>query len=1184
MARGIMAGVLLLLALSFPQEALAEPEGILVEAEDFEGLEQFPIWQTVKGRWYAKEHLAAYAHCGAYAVANEFSIGAVMETTLDRELPPGKYNVWVRVVIWADSDDAVEIELNGARRVYAWTIKTKTRGYRWLPGLMTTEKGGRQLRAKAVKTGQQNFGESPRPPCKFFVLDSIYIGPADEEVRVAAGRKNDELVFGDEGVVEATTPDEGKPKPPVGNLIENGSFEAGTSHGWAALSKLDALGAAYLDASPRAHGQYSLCTKHPQTGIVLNPIVTKAYRVETPGVYTLSAFFKGPAARKASLSLMNLKRKPVLRGAIDLGEVWQRLMVSGPLRPGDYYVMASGGDFWMDGVQLEYGDAATEFRPRSAVEVGIVSEVPGRVYFGGGKLYPKLRAFASESYRGKKATVQCTVYDIWDRPVLAKKINVAFGPNRSAQSVADVLPDRLGMFRAELRVKGLEGPAAEFIFSILPEPRTMGHDPNSWLGIMPESKEYVLASLQRAGFKWMQNIRDAQVSRWCYAEPEQGKIVWHDELVGRARRYGIEPVILLHVNYNRLPKWVKPSPTNRNVPADVSLWKSFVYRMVDHYKDKVKYWQFSDDIHHFFSVDEHAMLLKATYEAAKQADPNCLVIGWRFYNREVPGWEKAMAETVPYSDVIYAGDRYVREKYRKPVHSYQFGSSVTMYNFPVFGDSEAISGLAKRRRLSCTRRASAFCRYAASVGHVDALFYYMAYLMTPPFTTGMSKQVFEHCGTVNLGAVMARMLDHFLYRMDCLGNLSPSKAVAAYHFRRENDSCVVAWSTEAQKLEVRFATALDGLELFDALGNPLEAAGRKGRPLLTLEDTPVFIAGKNVTVERMASPFSSAEVKFPIAAHPAIAAREGRVFLDVLIENNTGARTGVEVSVVKRPYFPLQWGAAEEVLLPGVEPGTQQTASFPLKYGLGRSVEFKGLRTAIRAGDISFSKNWVLWLLNSRPTGSGGVHLDGVLKEWRSFSPSRIITTHVSGATRRKRQVRTGAIIGPEELTQGRAPIIRGPEDISAQFYSQWDGQNLYLGCRFKDNAVEKGDGIEFFFDTDLVGDRADEKMSDDDFVLKYAAGTSGKAGRLKGANGATEIPAAYRQADDGYELELAVPWKALSLQPAAGRAIGFDVAVTDTDGGTLHAQMVWAGAANNWGDPTGFGVLVLGVDTGGSQ
>ena len=739
-----------------------------------------------------------------------------------------------------------------------------------------------------------------------------------------------------------------------------------------------------------------------------------------------------------------------------------------------------------------------------------------------------------------------------------------------AELNAEILPDRLGSFRAELSVDGFPNSETEFVFSVLPKPRTMGIDRHSWLAAMPESKEYVLASLQRAGFKWMQNIRDTQVARWMYAEPEQGKIVWHDELVRRSRRHGIEPVILLHVNYNRLPKWVKPTAANKNVPQDVSLWKSFVSRMVEHYKGQVKYWQLSDDIHHYFTADEYAMLLKATWEAAKKSDPDCVVIGWRFFNREVPGWEEAFKRTEPYSDIIYAGDKQLRQKYGKQLHSYRFISAPTMYNFPALGAGARLASLAKGRSAACTGLVRAFCDHADSVGYVDALFYYMAYLGTPSYVTNRSKQTFEHCGAIHLGAVTLRMLDHFLYRMECIGNISPSKDVAAYHFRRGNDSCVVAWSTEGQKVALNFSERLTGLKVFNAMGNPIKPDRRGGRTTLSLYDTPIFISWKAVSPERMATLFKNVDSKLELAVHPVLSAKGGRLRLDTLVTNNTRRTTKVELKVAGPRYFPLKWNAPTEVWL-SLKKGQDQTASFPLKYGLSRSAEFKNMQLDVGAGDgLSYSKRWVLWLMNSRPR-TVPVNLDGKLDEWNSVRSSRITTTHVSGATRRMRQVRTGAITSAEELTQGLKPIIRGPEDISVKARSQWDDQKIYFACEVRDDAVEEGD-------TDVAGDRADESLSNDDLVFTCAVSHEGNiVGKLKRSEVSSDIPVACRQNDQGYVIEFAVPWKSLNIKPAAGTTIGFDIAVTDTDKGSLHAQVVWAGASYNWGNPMGFGTLVLG-------
>ncbi|MDP6506115.1 MAG: sugar-binding protein, partial [Planctomycetota bacterium] len=484
--------------------------------------------------------------------------------------------------------------------------------------------------------------------------------------------------------------------------------------------------------------------------------------------------------------------------------------------------------------------------------------------------------------------------------------------------------------------------------------------------------------------------------------------------------------------------------------------------------------------------------------------------------------------------------------------------------------------LRKSRRDTTLRRTSAFCRHANSVGRVDALFYYMAYLGTPPHTTYMTKQAFEHCGAINLGTIMARMLDHFLYRVECLGNISPTRAVSAYHFRGGTDSCVVTWSTEGRDMSVLFQDLPSGISFYDAMGNPMEPS-REGNSLsLQLYDTPVFVVGKKVTAERVTALFNSAEVRFPVAVYHTISARKGQMFFDVSVTNNMKQPVDIEVGVTRARYSPLKWAAAESRPLPAQPPGRTAVVSFPLKYGLTRHAEFKRLPMNVNVGENSFSTNVMMWLASSLRTTSP-VRLDGALGDWASTLPVRIETTHVSSATRRMSQVRSGAITGAEELTQGRKPIIKGKSDISSLIYTKWDKKYLYFACAVRDDSVEKGDSIALFFDTNVPADRPDEKLSDDDYVFSFSVGQDQSTGKLKCGETTLEIPAAFGRTEDGYLIELSLPWKALGIPPAPGTTLGFDAAVTDTDKGTVHAQLGWSGAGYGWGDPTGFGTLVLG-------
>ena len=377
-------------------------------------------------------------------------------------------------------------------------------------------------------------------------------------------------------------------------------------------------------------------------------------------------------------------------------------------------------------------------------------------------------------------------------------------------------------------------------------------------------------------------------------------------------------------------------------------------------------------------------------------------------------------------------------------------------------------------------------------------------------------------------------------------------------------------------MDVLFEDLPGGISFYDAMGNPLEPSREGNEVTLPLYDTPVFVVWREANAKEVAELFASARTRFPVAVNHAFSAREGAMFLDVSVTNNMTQPVDIEVGIAKAYYSPLKWATEASQSLPAQEPGRTAVAAFPLRYGLNRHAEFKRLPMVYQTGENSYSTTVMLWLASS-PRATKPVKLDGALEDWASDLPVRIETTHVSGATRRMRQVRSGAITGAEELTQGRKPIIKGPGDISARIYTRWDTRNLYFACAVKDDHVEKGDRVELFFDTNVAGDRHDEALSDDDHVLHFRVGSGRSAGELKCGRTTVETPAALGRTRDGYIVELSLPWKALEIDPAPGTTLGLDAAVTDTDKGTMHAQLVWAGAGYRWGDPTGFGTLVLG-------
>ena len=204
------------------------------------------------------------------------------------------------------------------------------------------------------------------------------------------------------------------------------------------------------------------------------------------------------------------------------------------------------------------------------------------------------------------------------------------------------------------------------------------------------------------------------------------------------------------------------------------------------------------------------------------------------------------------------------------------------------------------------------------------------------------------------------------------------------------------------------------------------------------------------------------------------------------------------------------------------------------------------------------------------------VTIDGKLDEWKDAVPVRLD---------RKEQI----VIGADSW--------KGAADASGIIYTMWDDLWFYIAARVKDNvrsAAEFGeriynnDGIEFYFDTDLRGDRTERRYSRDDsqygcfnsprgavvWNWQPAAGPS-KGGKCAFVYDETLGPG-------GYIIEAKVPMPEINLLAKAGTTIGFTVSLNDDDSpGSFdpfrqERQFNWAGSKENWLDPTQFAQITL--------
>jgi LmbE family N-acetylglucosaminyl deacetylase len=176
--------------------------------------------------------------------------------------------------------------------------------------------------------------------------------------------------------------------------------------------------------------------------------------------------------------------------------------------------------------------------------------------------------------------------------------------------------------------------------------------------------------------------------------------------------------------------------------------------------------------------------------------------------------------------------------------------------------------------------------------------------------------------------------------------------------------------------------------------------------------------------------------------------------------------------------------------------------------------------------------------------------------------------------------------IGPADRWWRKAPD--SPADLSAEARLGWDAENLYVGVRVRDETVVCNiapDDVKSQLRSDAVGITVDPSggSRDTSTTLQFAAFPCTTAGwGARGFRDADQRPGlieetapgakvASKRTDDGYTLEVALPWSALPSRPRPGATIGLNVVLYDGDQkdarpGANISETGLAWAAFEWG------------------
>ncbi len=196
--------------------------------------------------------------------------------------------------------------------------------------------------------------------------------------------------------------------------------------------------------------------------------------------------------------------------------------------------------------------------------------------------------------------------------------------------------------------------------------------------------------------------------------------------------------------------------------------------------------------------------------------------------------------------------------------------------------------------------------------------------------------------------------------------------------------------------------------------------------------------------------------------------------------------------------------------------------------------------------------------------------IDGDLGEWSFMTPISISNvTYGTGA-------------------------YRGPQDLSGLLYVAWDETHLYLAFQVTDDRfvqaatgryLYRGDSTEILVDTSLFADQNVRSLSADDYQLGFSPGNP--IGQNTEAwlwypraleRKATEVRVAALPWAHGYQMEVAVPWTTLGVNPYPGLRLGFNAAISDNDSPGARVQQSLASTSpfRRLTNPTTWGELVL--------
>jgi len=170
-------------------------------------------------------------------------------------------------------------------------------------------------------------------------------------------------------------------------------------------------------------------------------------------------------------------------------------------------------------------------------------------------------------------------------------------------------------------------------------PTTLSQDPFGLLAFLSWNDEWnnfhFNPKVLRKAVKQIQDLGVSVVRLdilWSDVHRGRGRFDFtrYDELISLVQNHGIKILALLHYNKSRI---IEGKPVWNHPPDSFEEFADYVYTTVRHYSRWIKHWEIWNEPNHAFywvaprdGLKTYSRLLRLSYEAAKRADPECVVL------------------------------------------------------------------------------------------------------------------------------------------------------------------------------------------------------------------------------------------------------------------------------------------------------------------------------------------------------------------------------------------------------------------------------------------------------------------------------------------------------------------------------------------------------------------------------